>query len=105
MKTIECRSRDLKCLEKMREHAEKERELSTFVASFEDSKQSEDGDQYMDTDQTFSGSSSDVGDDPASTRAGTQGKKRRLSSMATLTQPGDELLPKYQLQESATQVL
>lgn len=49
----------------------------------------------MDTDQTFSGSTSDEGDDPNSTRAETQQKKRSLLSMDTLTQPGDELLPKY----------
>ena len=82
--------------QKMREDAEKERELSKLATTYEDSEQSEDGDEYMDTDQTCSGSSSNEGDDPTSTRAEIQGKKRRLSSMATLIQPGNEPVSKYQ---------
>ena len=94
MKTMERRRRDLQYLEKKRDDAEKERELSKLVASFEDNEQSEDGDQYTDTDQTFSESSGDEGDVPTYSRVETQGKKWHLSSLATLTQTGGELLSK-----------
>lgn len=96
MKSMERRQRDIQAIEKMREDAEKEKELSKPVAlksSEQSQSDSEVDERSMDTEEGEPFSSESC-DEDTSAAATSQPKKRRLTSTSILTQPSDDLPPK-----------